>query len=412
MKIIKYNIEICILISVIFLLLYSSDPIIYSDSNRYLNGSLKDPPLYSNIITLMEFIFGSLNSVIAIQTLFIAFGIIHLLKTFTTYLSINFITRVITSAFLLLPIIIFYNHLLTEPFGYAFSLFFVSYGIRLIHNFDNQNLIWITIFVILLLLLRNQFVFLYPVILIIYTGTCILYNSKKVNIGLIISFISILLIHNSTIKINKYIKKINQKNVSLYLLNEYHGPFRMASNDILYVSTIKDIKLFKDHELQETLRKIYKKMDNQKLLFKYNNNRGHFSISYPKIDDNTEALLIDLAIRKNTTTKKLRKEIFYTLIKENYYEYSILLFKKFYDSTWLFIIIPIIIFTNSLVNFLKYKSHFSLVAIFISIFALSNHSIIYLFGRVQPRYFVYTDFILLIFIFITFTIFYKKIRLK
>ena len=153
-------------------------------------------------------------------------------------------------------------------------------------------------------------------------------------------------------------------------------------------------------------------MNNQKLLLRYNDNRGHFSISYPKIDDYTETLLKDLAIRKNTTVKKFRKEIFYTLVKENYYEYVVLLFKKFYDSTWLFIILPIIVFTSSLVNFLKYKSHFSLVAIFISTFALGNHSIVYLFGRVQPRYFIYTDFILLIFIFITFTIFYQKIRLK
>ena len=411
-KIKKYNIEICVLISFISLLLYSSDPVIYSDSIRYLNASLKDPPLYSSIIILMKIIFRSIESVIVIQTLLIALGIIHLLKTFTLYLSIDFITRVITSTFLLLPTITFYNHLLTEPFGYAFSLFFVSYVIRLIHNFNSQNLIWTTIFVILLLLLRNQFIFLYLVILIIYTGVYILYNSKKVNISLIISFISILLIHNSTITINKYIKKINQKNSSLNLLNEYHGPFRMASNDVIYVSTIKNVELFKDHNLQETLKKIYKKMNNQKLLLKYNDSRGHFSTSYPKIDDYTETVLKDLAIRKNTTTTKFRKEIFYTLVKENYYEYALLLFKKFYDSTWLFIIVPIIVFTSSLVNFLKYKSRFSLVAIFISTFALGNHSIVYLFGRVQPRYFIYTDFIFLIFIFIIFTIFYQKIRLK
>ena len=39
---------------------------------------------------------------------------------------------------------------------------------------------------------------------------------------------------------------------------------------------------------------------------------------------------------------------------------------------------------------------------------LHHHSIIYLFGRVQPRYFIYSDFILIIFIFITFVLFFKK----
>ena len=142
-KIKKYNIEIYVLISVISLLLYSSDPVIYSDSIRYLNASLKDPPLYSSIIILMKIIFGSIESIIVIQTLLIALGIIHLLKTFTLYLSIDFITRVITSTFLLLPTITFYNHLLTEPFGYAFSLFLVSYGSRLIHNFNSHNIIFL-----------------------------------------------------------------------------------------------------------------------------------------------------------------------------------------------------------------------------------------------------------------------------
>ena len=61
-------------------------------------------------------------------------------------------------------------------------------------------------------------------------------------------------------------------------------------------------------------------------------------------------------------------------------------------------------------EFLKHKSQISLFVSSLSIFALANHSVVYLFGRVQPRYLIYSDFILLIFIFIILSIFLKKAK--
>ena len=101
----------------------------------------------------------------------------------------------------------------------------------------------------------------------------------------------------------------------------------------------------------------------------------------------------------------LKKQISMKLIKANFGKYLKHIFKKFYDS-WLFIFFPFMMLA-ALIGFIKYKSQFSLFVLFLSTFALANHSIVYLFGRVQPRYFIYSDFILLIFIFITFTILLK-----
>ena len=66
----------------------------------------------------------------------------------------------------------------------------------------------------------------------------------------------------------------------------------------------------------------------------------------------------------------------------------------------MFVFVPFLMLIAGLIVFLKNKSHFSLLIIFLSTFALGNHAVIYLFGRVQPRYFIYSDFILLVFIFI------------
>jgi hypothetical protein len=205
-------IEILILIGTIFLLLYSTDPIEYPDSNRYLAGSFHDPPLYSSIILVTKLTFESLNFVIVLQTFFIGFALIYFVRTVSDQFNLDLITKILVSLFLFLPVIQFYRHLLTEPFSYAFSLFFVSFVFKLIFNFNYLNLFWSSFFVILLLLMRNQFLFLYAVILVLYFGIYFLKSSKKTFSYLIISFLSILLIHNSLVSLNKLIFKNQFKN--------------------------------------------------------------------------------------------------------------------------------------------------------------------------------------------------------
>lgn len=411
MTIIKKNIiEILILFGVLMILTISSDPVLYPDSNRFLNASLHDPPLYSSIISLMQFIFGSLNSVVFLQTLLIGFSIIFFTKTVEIYFNLNTISKSIVSFFLFLPILQFYNNLLTEPISYSLSLLFVSFVTRLIYNFNNQNLFWSSFFVITLLLTRNQFIFLYLVILLLYVGIFILYRSKKPFSLLLISFLSIFIFHNSFINLNKFIKEDTFENKNF--LNSDKGIFFFTYIDAIYISSEKDVDLFKNQNFQKTLSVIFKEMNDRKSLSAHYNSRGHFSLSLKNIRDFSEILLDDLAVKENTTVTELKRNISITLISSNFDKYFKHIFKKFYDSTWLFVFIPFFMLLASLIEFFKNKSNFSLLIIFLSTFALANHSVVYLFGRVQPRYLIYTDFILLIFIFIIFSFFLKKKRKK
>ena len=406
MKIKNYTTEILISTMVLLLLFYSSDPVFYKDTSRILRGSLNEPPLYHFIIRIMQSIFVTLNSIVIFQTVFISLGIIFFTKTISKYLDLNLIINTISAIFLFLPIIEFYNHLLTEPLSYAFSLFFVSFVVRLIYNFNILNLAWNSFFVVVLLLMRNQFIFLYPVILFLYLGIFYINKSKKKLILFIISFISIIFIHNSLILLNQY----SNKNLLVDKTLKYDGSgaFRYIYIDAIYISTIEDLEIFKDKDLQKTLTKIIKGADKEKVSMEYYNGRGHFGSSFPVLMNLSNFLLYDLAIQKNTTVINLKKEISIKLIKKNYKKYIKNLIKKFYDSTWLFVFLPIFIMLAAFPNFLKQKSNFSLFVLFLCAFTLANHSIIYLFGRVQPRYFIYTDFILLIFIFIFFYIFLQK----
>jgi len=230
-------------------------------------------------------------------------------------------------------------------------------------------------------------------------------SKKKIKL-LALSFIIIIFVHNSLVSLNKYRKTISLENKTL-LQNET-GIFNYIYIDAIYISSTQDIELFKDERLKKTFAKIIQEIDEQKSLIEYYNGRGHFGISYAIIIDKSNLLLKDLAIQKKTKVINIKKEISIKLIKANFKKYLTFLFKKFYDSAWLFIFIPFFILLAALISFLKKKTNLTLFLIFLSTFTLSNHSIIYLFGRIQPRYFIYTDFILLIFIFVIFSMFLKK----
>jgi len=104
----------------------------------------------------------------------------------------------------------------------------------------------------------------------------------------------------------------------------------------------------------------------------------------------------------------IKKDIAIKLISANFIKYVRLIFKKLYDSTWLFVFVPFFILLATTIEFYKNRSNLSLFLISLSSFALANHSVVYLFGRVQPRYLIYSDFILLIFIFIIISNFLQK----
>lgn len=406
MKIKNYTTEIVISTMVLLLIFNSSDPVLYKDSFRYLRGALNDPPLYFFVISIMKSMFVTLNSIIIFQTFLIGLGIIFFTKTISKYLDLNVITKTIVALFLFLPIIEFYDHLLTEPLSYAFSLFFVSFAIKLIYNFNILNLVWITFFVAVLLLMRNQFIILYPVILFFYLGFFYVYKSKKRLIFLTISFISIIFIHNSLVSLNEYLKKNSLESETIN--KNSSGAFNFIYIDAIYISSIQDLELFKDKDFQKALTKIFQNTKKQKISLEHYNGRGHFGSSFPLIMELSNDFLYDLAIQKNTTLADLKKEISIILIKKNINKYIKFLFKKFYDSSWLFVFLPFFILLAAFPIFIKKKTNLSFFIVFITMFTLSNHSIIYLFGRVQPRYFIYTDFILLTFIFVFFCIFLQK----
>ena len=55
---------------------------------------------------------------------------------------------------------------------------------------------------------------------------------------------------------------------------------------------------------------------------------------------------------------KLKRKIYIKLISANFKKYLKQIFKKFYDTTWLFIFVPVIMLITSLISFLKINQKF------------------------------------------------------
>ena len=235
----------------------------------------------------------------------------------------------------------------------------------------------------------------------------------------------IFFIHNSIIILNTYLKKdkiIINENFGIpddYSLKKEQnwtekltyvnvGPSYFTFIDSIYISNIKDVELFNNHNIKKTLINIFNEMDANEALINYYNGRGHFGLSLEHIRDYSYPLLLKLSNELDVPVSELRREIAIKLISKNFNIYIKHLYKKFYDSTWLFVFIPFFIILSSLKFFLKNKSKISLVIFSVSSFSLMNHMIVYLFGRIQPRYLIYSDIILLIFVYLLVTLFLEN----
>lgn len=403
----RHSIDLILLIITMVLLIYSTEPVIQGDSRRYLSYNFSDPPLIPWFVKITLYLFGSLKAIVILQTLAIYFGVVKFTKTISKYFDIKILTKLFIALFLFIPIINFYRHILSESLSYAFFFFFASYIIKLIFNFKIKNVLCVTLFAVILLNLRSQFIFIYLIIFIIYLSIFII-NKEKTFSFLLISFISIFLIHNTLTKVNHYILQNFFKEKVTYKNQERNGPFNYIFIDAIYISTIEDAELLEDDKIKNTTIQIFEKMHNEKSLQEYYNGRGHFGLSFAMIRDYSNLSLNELALNINVSIYDLKKEISLTLLSKNFFKYLKFIFKKFYDSTWLFVIVPVLLFIPALINFIKYRTQFSLVIVFFSSFALANHSIVYLFGRVQPRYLIYSDFALLVIIFLVFIHAFKK----
>ena len=106
----KKLVEILIIsLSLLLLLFKSSDPILYGDSERFIKGSLKDPPIYSAIIYVMLSIFKNLNSVVILQTFIITIAIIFFTKTLDTIFNLDYLTKSLIAITLFFPTIKFFS---------------------------------------------------------------------------------------------------------------------------------------------------------------------------------------------------------------------------------------------------------------------------------------------------------------
>ena len=271
--------RISIIIGTIVILFYSSEPIIYGDSSRYLEPSLRGSILYSLMIETLTLLFSSLNAVVVLQTFLICFAIIYFIETVSDFFDLNNVIKIIIILILFLPILKFYRNILTEAMTYAITIFFVSSVINLIYNFKLRNLVKVSIFTLLLLISKKQFLFLIPVVFVTYFGIFLINKTKSVFFLLIASFLTVISLNIAITNFDKYIKissGINTSSVS----NGKGSPYYFTYIDAIYISSTEDYRLFSNPKSKQLLKKILYEMNKQEALREHYDGRGHYGLSY------------------------------------------------------------------------------------------------------------------------------------
>ena len=101
----------------------------------------------------------------------------------------------------------------------------------------------------------------------------------------------------------------------------------------------KNIELFDNKKIKIVLKDIFEEMNSRKALSKYYDTEP-FSLSFNDIRQYSSKELENLAKHEGTTVIDLKKKISIKLINANSGKYLKHIFKKFYDSTWLFVFVP------------------------------------------------------------------------
>jgi len=411
---------IIILLCIAGLYIYSLGPSISSDSSSYLNMRPHRSLGYPFFLWLFA-LFGNyqIKVVIAVQIAINIISFIYLLKNLYEVLNIK-----LENLLFIIPLIIYFiiyeiqpNKIMSESLAFPIFIWTSISIINYIYYDDIKEFVYIIISLVLLVLIRGQFIFIYPVLFLL--SAIILMRTKNIKlfiysiILIIISFFGARLINNSY----HYV-------VHGEFNNTPFTSFNLITN-VLYSyprESVIDIQI-NDYQV-EAIKTAKMKMDSE--ILSYNSfidslkiNRPDYEITRTDIAFHYSESFNDILYRTilpifSKTNNPLSDFSDYKNLNNHFSEVSIYLLKKdpkpfirlmFIDifvngfGNRLFLTLFGTVFIITLYNGLKgYK--FDLVVNIFFLAHLSNVLLVSIGGRVAPRFTMYTLFMICLLLFI------------
>lgn len=373
---------------------------------RDTSGYIETEPIrsagYSSLIIFFQFIFEK-------QFLFIIFLVQLAILLFSIYYFLSFIKKrfQLTSFVVFLISIIFYfyyyrygGNISTEPLSYAFFLLFIKFLLEAILESKEKSLLISYGLLIVLVLIRGQFYFLYPVVIVVLLFLFFKNHEWKFLLKYLSYFIIIIIISNLLDKTYHYIRH-----------DKFVGtPFTglQLVSDALYVSKLSDSIAF-DGVNKEMYIKIYQKITDQGLTLESLNKKSpseiifHYNHAYNEISHRNAKVVVGSYFENSEDINYWKKidettiEMSKKLISKNpikflkLYVYDILR-NGFLSNVFLIFFVIVLIYSMSFI----YKSPNSELYVFLvlaSLMVIFNYLLVALVEPILDRYSFYSSII-------------------
>lgn len=410
---------IYILISLVTLIFVLNKGAIYfPDSDGYLQMALFRSCGYPVFIAFHQYLFGENFIPALIFTQFISTFLagLFLVRSIRKSVNLNKWLAIILFVAILLPVftgIKSANLILSEAIAYPLYLFIIGNILLGIIRKQNKNFYFSFILTFILILVRGQFLFLVPVLLIavLLTYDKLFFNKK--HLFLIVLIIAIPFLAASTDVVFHKLRHNQAVTTPWTGIQVVTIPFFVSDKD--------DYLLFENKKQQEYFKFVYNKLEQKKLLlnqipknidkidFFYKNygNICNFTINDDGVKFFNEKLSDEEKIILND---KMTSSITITLIKNNFTKwitiYKSNFIKGFGELKDLFLIL-ILLFLSSFMLFQK-KQFISKFIILLSFLTIGNIALVAIAESVIERYTFYNNWIVIAIVLILFQNYFQN----
>lgn len=377
--------------------------IIEPDTISYVGLSLITPPGYGTFLFVFRKLFGEGHyyPIIVFVQLVLGFASsIYLVRTIKNVFQVDKRLLILIDVVLLAPIFIpeylTVNRIVTQGLAYPCFLVIAAFLIQYLFLNNKKVIIYLLSSVFIGMLIRTQFFFIIPVLLLIfgyqwYTTK----NFRKFAIPIIVIVLFPMLI-SLVQKTFNYVVHDKYINVS--------GSGLLLSIMPFYVADVDDYKIYDDPEIQGFYKHMYQIAMDRKLLddfyVPFNDNVYHHfdynfvNISYgvfseegrkflmPSNPNSHEALIIN---------DKMFRGIWLPLLIDNFWKYLDLFYKNVEHAFGGFYMIwlSLLLLIGSLYFWMKYKEKLALVTFIWMLFTFSNIILVCIVLHSIGRYMIY-----------------------
>lgn len=400
-----------------FIIILYSPLKFYPDSEDYIKMGIIRSPLYPLFLNCIKYFSRDYFSfmLIFIQGFLGLSSVYFFIKTLKNNLKLTFFWYIPISLVLLMPYYTGFkiaNSVLSEALSYPLYLIAVSFYFSALLKEQKKQLVYSLPFLFLLLLTRNQFLYLIPIGILLLFWISIKQKSIKKNIGLTLLFILLPVLSLMTDRVYHGIKHghyVNTPWTGLHLITP-----------AFFVAHENDVSIYKTEEERKFFNTVYAALQKKQLSIhrgetgKYIDNIDLYITEYSEIANHT---IYDEGIKtfddslspdeKTIKLEKLTKKMWLPLVFQNFKEWLKIYFYNIINAHGASIFLIALLFIYVVINLKSKNYETEKIILLSSALILSNTALVAIGMHTIFRFTFYNQWVLFLTVFVLLDYFYR-----